>query len=455
MKVDIKVPAVGESITEATIGQWLKKDGDQVKKNDVLLSLETDKATVEIVAENDGKLTVAAKSGATVKIGSIVGNIDTSSVGATSSAPSVPAPTPASMPTPPQVTAAKVSANDVLSPAVRRVVDERGLDPTAIRGTGKDGRITKYDAETASPAPAVNIGTGLSVPATVPSNSQAKAPATSGTRRVPMTTIRKRIAQRLVEAQHNAAILTTFNEADMSAVMALRERYKDKFKEKYGVGLGFMGFFVKACIHALREIPAVNAFIDGEEVLFHDYYNIGVAVGTEKGLIVPVIRNAEDLSLAGIEQAIRDFAGKAKEGKISPNDLSSGTFTISNGGTYGSLMSTPILNPPQSGILGMHKIEERPVVVNKEIVIRPMMYLALSYDHRIIDGKEAVTFLVKVKEAIEDPNRGKRPYPWRYLPQCGVHSVEGASRFFRELLNGYPRICRPRNRCERSNDRPS
>jgi 2-oxoglutarate dehydrogenase E2 component (dihydrolipoamide succinyltransferase) len=222
---------------------------------------------------------------------------------------------------------------------------------------------------------------------------------------VPMTTIRKRIAHRLVEAQHTAAILTTFNEIDMSAVMAAREKYKDKFKETHGVGLGFMGFFVKACIHALRQVPEVNAFIDGEDMVYHDYVNVGVAVGTEKGLIVPVIKNADQLSLAGIELAIRNFATKAKENKISPNDMSGGTFTISNGGTYGSLMSTPILNPPQSGILGMHKIEDRPVVVNKEIVIRPMMYVALSYDHRIIDGKGAVTFLVKVKEAIEDPAR--------------------------------------------------
>jgi 2-oxoglutarate dehydrogenase E2 component (dihydrolipoamide succinyltransferase) len=289
------------------------------------------------------------------------------------------------------------------------VVDERGLDPAAIRGTGKDGRITKYDAETAAAsAPSVPAASAAQiVPAAKAPAAPARAPGFTegGTRRVPMTTIRKRIAARLVEAQHNAAILTTFNECDMSAVMALRERYKDKFKEKHGVGLGFMGFFVKACIHALKEIPAVNAFIDGEEIVYHDYYNVGVAVGTEKGLIVPVIRNAEDLTLAGIELAIREFATKAKEGKISPNDLSNGTFTISNGGTYGSLMSTPILNPPQSGILGMHKIEDRPVVVNKEIVVRPMMYLALSYDHRIIDGKEAVTFLVKVKEAIEDPQR--------------------------------------------------
>jgi 2-oxoglutarate dehydrogenase E2 component (dihydrolipoamide succinyltransferase) len=417
MKVDIKVPAVGESITEATIGQWLKKDGDQVKKNDVLLSLETDKATVEVVAENDGKLTISAKAGATVKIGASVGAIDTDAKGATPSAPAAsasasPAPSPAMSAAP----VAKANVNDVLSPAVRRVVDERGLDPSKISGTGKDGRITKYDAEIAGTAPAmsagggsnpqINIGTGVSVPAAPVARAPARPTSTEGgTRRVAMTTIRKRIAQRLVEAQHTAAILTTFNECDMTAVMDLRAKYKEQFQKKYGVGLGFMGLFVKACIHALREVPEVNAFIEGEEMIYHDYHHVGVAVGTEKGLIVPVIKNAEDLSLAGIELAIRDFATKAKDGKISPNDLSGGTFTISNGGTYGSLMSTPILNPPQSGILGMHKIEERPVVINKQIVIRPMMYLALSYDHRIVDGKGAVTFLVKVKEAIEDPQR--------------------------------------------------
>lgn len=428
MKVDIKVPAVGESITEATIGQWLKKDGDQVKKNEVLLSLETDKATVEVVAESDGKLSISAKAGATVKIGASVGSIDSDAVGAVTAPPTAKpsaAPNAAAAPSvPPQMPPggplSSAPPNDVLSPAVRRVVDERGLDPASIPGTGKDGRITKYDAES---APAGRGAAPVAAPAaakapTVPSLSVPIVPGQS--RRVPMTTIRKRIAQRLVEAQHNAAILTTFNEADMSAVMALRAKYKEDFQKKHGVGLGFMGFFVKACIHAVRQVPAVNAFIDGDDLVYHDYVNVGVAVGTEKGLIVPVIKNAEQLSLAGIELAIRDFATKAKEGKISPNDLGGGTFTISNGGTYGSLMSTPILNPPQSGILGMHKIEDRPVVVpvgpssggpvgsaspNKEIVIRPMMYLALSYDHRVIDGKEAVTFLVKVKEAIEDPQR--------------------------------------------------
>ena len=421
MKVDIKVPAVGESITEATIAEWLKKDGDVVKKNDVLLSLETDKATVEVVAENDGRLATNAKAGSVVQIGSVVGSIDTSAAGAAASAPA-PAPaasTPAGAPASAGYGAsgtnaptAKAGVNEVLSPAVRRVVDERGLDPAQIQGTGKDGRILKYDAESApapgsATAPAGATAADSPRPAPAPSAPAAKAPTfTPGeSRRVPMTTIRKRIAERLVEAQHTAAILTTFNEVDMSAVMALREKYKDKFKERYGVGLGFMGFFVKACIYALREIPEVNARIDGTDIVYNDFYNVGVAVGTEKGLIVPVIKNAEHLSLAGIEQAIRNYALKARDGKVSPNDMSGGTFTISNGGTYGSLMSTPILNAPQSGILGMHKIEERPVVVDKQIVIRPMMYLALSYDHRIIDGKGAVTFLVKVKEAIEDPSR--------------------------------------------------
>ena len=396
MKVDIKVPAVGESITEATIAEWLKKDGDAVKKNDVLLSLETDKATVEVVAENDGKLSILTKAGTTIQIGSVVGSIDTEAKGnvaaptAAVASPSVATPAPA----------ANSSAAASLSPAVRRVVAENNLDPTSIQGTGKDGRITKFDAESATakapttPAPAI-----------APPKPTAAVASSGGVRRVPMTTIRKRIAQRLLESQHNAATLTTFNEIDMTAVMSLREKYKDKFKEKHGVGLGFNGFFVKAAIEALKAIPEVNAFIEGDEIVYHDYYNIGIAVGTEKGLVVPSIKNAENLSLSGVELAIRNFATKARDGKISPTDLGGGTFTITNGGVYGSLMSTPILNPPQSAILGLHKIEDRAVVIDKKIEIRPMMYVALSYDHRIVDGKEAVTFLVKVKEAIEDPQR--------------------------------------------------
>jgi 2-oxoglutarate dehydrogenase E2 component (dihydrolipoamide succinyltransferase) len=301
-----------------------------------------------------------------------------------------------------------------MSPAVRRVVEERGIDPAAVQGTGRGGRLTKADVEHA-PAKGTNgqhpsgngHGNGSKEKAKdqippLPQKTRTSAPEV---KRVAMTTIRKRIAERLVQAQHTAAILTTFNEVDMSSVMAIREKYKDRYKEKYGVSLGFMGFFVKACIEGLRAIPEVNASIEGSDLLYKNFYNIGVAVGTEKGLVVPVIRDADHLSIAEIELAIKHYAMKARDGKLTIQDLSEGTFTISNGGVYGSLMSTPILNPPQSGILGMHKIEDRPVVIDKKIEIRPMMYLALSYDHRIIDGKEAVTFLVKVKECIEDPNR--------------------------------------------------
>lgn len=406
MKIDIKVPAVGESITEATIGEWLKKDGEAVKKNDVLMSLETDKATVEVVAEQDGVLKTLSPAGTVVQIGAVVGSID--SVGtatAVSSTPDAPPPMPqaaAPSPAPAVSTGGGMAvAAENLSPAVRRVVAERGIDPSTVTGTGKDGRLTKADVE----------GTQAKAPTPTPSVPTMKAPGTGatsqegGVRRVKMTTIRKRIAERLVQAQHTAALLTTFNEVDMSQVMALREKYKDDFKKRYGVSLGFMGFFVKASIEALRTVPAVGAFIEGDELVFHDYCNIGVAVGTEKGLVVPVIKNAEKMTISEIELGIREFALKARDGKIAPNDMSGGTFTISNGGVYGSLMSTPILNAPQSGILGMHKIEDRPVVVNGQIVIRPMMYLALSYDHRVIDGKEAVTFLVKIKECIEDPSR--------------------------------------------------
>ncbi len=401
MKVEVKVPAVGESITEATIADWLKKDGEAVKKNEVLMSLETDKATVEVVAENDGVLKVLEKAGTVVKIGAKVAEIDTDAAAKpTAPTPATPSPTPA-----PAISLGGTGgmAMETLSPAVRRVVAEKNIEPSAIKGTGKDGRLTKSDVEgTSAPAPSTTPAPELKRPTSTGTGATSQE---GGTRRVKMTTIRKRIAERLVQAQHTAAILTTFNEVDMSQVLALREKYKEDFKKRYGVSLGFMGFFIKAAIEALRSIPAVNGMIDGEELVYHDYYNVGVAVGTEKGLVVPVIKNAEKMSIAEVELAIREFAVKARDGKISPNDLSGGTFTISNGGVYGSLMSTPILNPPQSGILGMHKIEERAVVVNGQIVVRPMMYLALSYDHRIIDGKEAVTFLVKIKECIEDPSR--------------------------------------------------
>lgn len=437
MKVEIKVPAVGESISEATIGEWTKKSGEFVKRDEVILMLETDKASVEVVAPNDGVLTTTVKAGDVVKIGAVVASIDTEGVATagvtqplknTDAAASSPAAVPATSPSAAGKAHPELQAH--MSPAVRRVVEEKGVDPTKVVGTGKDGRLTKHDVEQASRGAGGGVG-GLGASASgamsgavaggsgaaVASTATHAAPAfmakavvgTGGDRRVPMTTIRKRIAERLVQAQHTAAILTTFNEIDMTNVMAIRERYKDKFKEKYGTGLGFMGFFVKACIEALKEIPQVNASIEGSDIIYHDYFNIGMAVGTEKGLIVPVVKHADRLSIAEIELAIKHFAGKARDGKISVDDLSGGTFTISNGGVYGSLMSTPILNPPQSGILGLHKIEDRPIVVTKggkkEIEIRPMMYIALSYDHRMIDGKEAVTFLVRVKENIEDPSR--------------------------------------------------
>jgi 2-oxoglutarate dehydrogenase E2 component (dihydrolipoamide succinyltransferase) len=440
MKAEIKVPAVGESITEAVIGEWAKKSGEFVKRDEIILLLETDKASVEVVAPNDGVLTTMAKAGETVKIGATVAMIDTEGVAtagmpqpaknveaaASPSATGKPAPaTDAKSDAPTKTIAPELQQN--LSPATRRVVDERGLDPAQIKGTGRDGRLTKNDAVMASPgsgglgATAGNFAAPATLatpqapdkaaktdkPAAIPPLPSARGGAglERGERRVAMSTIRKRIAERLVLSQATTATLTTFNEIDMTAVIALRDKYKDKFKERYGLSLGFMGFFVKACVEALKEIPQVNAFIDGTDLVYHDFCNVGVAVGTEKGLIVPVIKNADLLSIAEIEQTIRHYALKGRDGKIAVDDLSGGTFTISNGGVYGSLMSTPILNPPQSGILGMHKIEERAVVINGKIEIRHMMYIALSYDHRVIDGKEAVTFLVKIKEGIEDPAR--------------------------------------------------
>ncbi|MBY0316853.1 MAG: 2-oxoglutarate dehydrogenase complex dihydrolipoyllysine-residue succinyltransferase [Bdellovibrionales bacterium] len=422
MMSDIKVPAVGESITEATIGSWIKKSGDIVKQGEVILSLETDKASVEVVAETDGQLTTTANEGDTVKIGAVVGKIDPSKAGAKDTAPaakevpaasagktapSTPAAPPALVSPPAQVAPQSSSgsgAQDVhLSPAVRRVVGERGLDPSQIAGTGKGGRITKQDAMEANPTPAKAASPAKESP--VPS-APARAPAPAGTiDRVPMTTIRKKIAERLVSAQQTAAILTTFNEVDMTAILDLRAKYKDGFEKRHKVRLGFMGFFVKAVIQGLKEFPAVNASIDGTDILYKNFYNIGVAVSTPKGLVVPVIKNADQMSLAEIEIKINEFAVKARDGKISIDDMADGTFTVSNGGVFGSLMSTPILNPPQSGILGMHKTEKRAVVVDDQIVIRPMMYVALSYDHRMIDGRESVSFLVRVKECLEDPSR--------------------------------------------------
>ncbi len=429
MKAEIKVPAVGESISEATIGEWTKKSGEFVKRDEIILLLETDKASVEVVAPNDGVLTTQAKPGDVVKIGATVAVIDTEGVAS------------AGMPQPDKNREAKPAATTQtapaassgsgggkqihpdlqahMSPSVRRVVDETGVNPSAVKGTGKDGRLTKMDVEQASrtqgPAGASVAGSPSMNTSMVPAKSpQAKSDLPPLPMKVsrqgeivrkPMSTIRKRIAERLVQAQHNAAILTTFNEVDMSAVMELREKYKDLFKKRYDISLGFMGFFVKAAIEALKDVPMVNNSIEGTDILEKNFFNVGVAVGTEKGLVVPVIKDADQLSISEIELTIKHYALKARDGKLTVDDLSGGTFTISNGGVYGSLMSTPILNPPQSGILGMHKIQERPVAVNGQVVVRPMMYLALSYDHRIIDGKEAVTFLVKVKECIEDPSR--------------------------------------------------
>jgi 2-oxoglutarate dehydrogenase E2 component (dihydrolipoamide succinyltransferase) len=412
MSIDIKVPAVGESVTEATVGSWLKKSGDFVKRNDVLLTLETDKASVEVVAENEGVLTITVQQGTTVAIGATVGKIEPGAAPARSAQPAASAqptakaeqpsapiaqPTPKSTPAPAPSSSGDASMH--LSPAVRRIVDEKHIDPKTVVGTGKDGRLTKKDVLDIQPKTLV-----IPEPAKAPAAPKTAQPSGS-IDRVPMTTIRKKIAERLVHAQQTAAILTTFNEVDMTAVMDIRAKYKDQFEKKHNVKLGFMGFFVKACIQALKEFPAVNASIDGTDILYKNFYNIGVAVSTPRGLVVPVIRNADQLTLAEIEAAIGDFGAKAKDGKITVDDMADGTFTISNGGVFGSLMSTPILNPPQSGILGMHKIQKRPIAVGDNVVVRPMMYLALSYDHRMIDGRESVSFLVRLKECIEDPSR--------------------------------------------------
>ncbi|MBX7248450.1 MAG: 2-oxoglutarate dehydrogenase complex dihydrolipoyllysine-residue succinyltransferase [Caulobacteraceae bacterium] len=409
---DILTPTLGESVTEATIAKWSKKAGEAVKKDEVLVELETDKVSLEVASPADGVLAeILTPEGATVTPGSVLGKV---SEGAGASAPpAAPAkPAETTKAEAPKVEAPKVEAsaslggnNLPLSPSVRRIAEENNLDASRIAGTGKDGRVTKGDALAAlaggAPTPAAET-----VPAPAPAPAPA-APRETGPReeRVRMTRLRQTIARRLKESQDTAAMLTTFNEVDMSAVMALRSSYKDAFEKRHGVKLGFMGFFVKAVIGALKDIPAVNAEIDGTDIIYKNHYDIGVAVGTDKGLVVPVLRDADQLSLAGVEKGIGDLGKQARDGSLSLEQLQGGTFTISNGGVYGSLMSTPILNMPQSGILGMHKIQDRPVVVNGQIVVRPMMYLALSYDHRIVDGKEAVTFLVRVKEHIEDPQR--------------------------------------------------
>lgn len=405
MATEIRVPTLGESVTEATVAQWFKKPGDQVTADEPLVELETDKVTVEVPAPVSGVLgEIMVKDGETVEVGALLGEIGEGKGKASASAakkeePKKEEPKKAEA-SKPEVTKseAKASAKPAdaqPSPAVRRVAAENDLDVSKVEGTGRGGRVTKEDAEAAAKAK----------PAAAPVQARVSRDDSAREERVKMTRLRKTIATRLKEAQNTAAMLTTFNEVDMTNVMGLRSQYKDVFEKKHGVRIGFMGFFAMAVIHALREIPAVNAEIDGEEIVYKNYYNIGVAVGTDRGLVVPVVRDAQDLSIAEIEKTINDFGRRARDGDLKLEELQGGTFTISNGGVYGSLMSTPILNAPQSGVLGMHKIQERPVVVGGKIEIRPMMYLALSYDHRIVDGKDAVTFLVRVKESLEDPQR--------------------------------------------------
>ena len=411
---DIMTPALGESVTEATVAKWSKKSGEAVKRDELLVELETDKVSLEVVAPEDGVLSIDAEEGATVvpgqKLGSVGGAGAQPAAAPKAEAPkAAPAPEPAKAeapaPAPPPAAApAAPAAAMPLSPSVQRIVTENKLDPSAIPGTGKDGRITKGDALSATAAPAPAAAAPAATPAPTPTPAAPRAPA-EREERVKMSRLRQTIARRLKEAQNSAAMLTTFNEVDMTAVMALRNQYKDAFEKRHGVKLGFMSFFVKACIAALKDVPAVNAEIDGTDLVYKNHYDIGIAVGTEKGLVVPVVRDADAMSLADIEKAIGGLGKKARDGQLSIEDMQGGTFSITNGGIYGSLMSTPILNAPQSGILGMHAIKERPMVVGGEIKIRPMMYLALSYDHRVVDGKEAVTFLVAVKDHVEDPQR--------------------------------------------------
>ncbi len=412
MATEIKVPTLGESVTEATVAKWMKQAGDGVAVDEPLVELETDKVTLEVNAQTAGTLAeIMVAEGATVEVGAILGMIAEGAVAAPAApalaapAPAAPAPTaaaaaPAPAPAPAAVPSAQVQ---VLSPAVRRLVEEHNLNPAKIAASGKDGRLVKADVLAAIAAGTAKAGAPQA--ATPTAADLPPRPDDPREERVRMSRLRQVIAKRLKDAQNTAAMLTTFNEVDMTAVMALRNEYKTAFEKKHGVRLGFMSFFAKASIMALQELPAVNAEIYGDEVIYKNYYDIGVAVGTPQGLVVPIVRDADKLSFAGIEKTISELGLRARDGKLTMADMTGGTFTISNGGVYGSLMSTPILNPPQSAILGMHKTQMRPMAIGDKVEIRPMMYLALSYDHRIIDGREAVTFLVRVKEAIEDPRR--------------------------------------------------
>jgi 2-oxoglutarate dehydrogenase E2 component (dihydrolipoamide succinyltransferase) len=432
--LEIKIPTVGESITEVTLSQWLKKDGDQVAQDEVICEIESDKASFELNAEQPGILHTKANEGDTVAVGSVIATIDTSAAAQAKNEKPAPKPEekeqvqpvqtekPAQAEPQPekQVSAEKQSyASGTPSPAAEKILDEKNIAPAEVKGTGRDGRITKNDAvqaktkttetpekevpfqETEAPKPTPQ----KQAPQNVQPQQVQNEGAGRNIRREKMSTLRKTIAKRLVEAKNLTAMLTTFNEIDMSAVMEMRKKYKDAFKDKYGIGLGFMSLFTRAACESLKEFPAVNAMIDENELVYHDYVDVGVAVSTPRGLVVPVIKNAESMSLADIEKAIADLAVRARDNKLSIDEMTGGTFTITNGGVFGSLMSTPIINAPQSAILGMHNIVDRPVAVNGEVVIRPMMYVALSYDHRVIDGRESVSFLLKIKQYIEDPAR--------------------------------------------------
>jgi len=405
---EIRVPALGESVTEATIGKWFKKPGDAVAVDEPLVELETDKVTIEVPAPAAGVLAdIAAKDGDTVAVGTLLGQIKEGVAPAAKAAPAATSPTPSQpQPAPPlQAAPAAKSADAPLAPSVRKLAAESGIDAASVAGTGKDGRVSKGDMlaaierAAAQPTPVATPAAAVQVRAPTPTDDAARE------ERVRMTRLRQTIARRLKDAQNTAAMLTTFNEVDMSAIMGLRTQYRDLFEKKHGVKLGFMGFFVRACVQALQEIPSVNAEIDGADIVYKNYYHIGIAVGTQRGLVVPVVRDCDQKSLGEIEKAIADFGRRARDGTLKIEEMLGGTFTITNGGVYGSLMSTPILNAPQSGILGMHKIQERPMAAAGRVEVRPMMYLALSYDHRLVDGREAVTFLVRVKECLEDPAR--------------------------------------------------
>lgn len=407
--VDIKVPSPGESISEVRIAQWLVKNGDVVEKDQVIAEIDSDKATLELSSEAEGKVELLVEADATVNVGDVVARVDTSvKAEKKSSTPrsegSAPAEKPSAAPASPakETVAPALASAKSATPVAKAMLDEKGLDASKLKGSGPQGRITKSDVE-------AYIAGGVEAEGKLMNGWGGSRDA----KRTKMTTLRKKIAERLLSAKNNTAMLTTFNEVDMSAVMAMREKYKDKFKETKGVNLGFMSFFTKAVTEALRQFPNVNGQIDGDEIINHDFADIGIAVSSPKGLMVPVIRNAEGMSLAEIEGKIRELAIKARDGKLSIDEMTGGTFTITNGGVFGSMLSTPILNPPQSAILGMHNIVERPVAVNGQVVIRPIMFLALSYDHRIVDGKESVSFLMAVKQMIEDPNKlvfgGKDP----------------------------------------------